>query len=134
LTYAALEATLKMFLNPNELVKSHPTLRMLTESVSKLKRRGRRLIKLIGDVEGLQIDLVESNAQTGSGALPLEEIASCAVAIVCDGVQALVERLRRYEIPVMGYVRGDRLFLDLRTIRNDELKIVADAVQGRDKG
>ena len=134
LTYAALEPTLKMFLNPGELAKSHPTLRMLTESVSILKRRGRRLLSLIGNVDGLQIDLVESKAQTGSGALPLEEIESCAIAIACDGVQIFAERLRQYEIPVMGYVRDDRLFLDLRTIRNDELKVVADAVQGGGKG
>jgi len=129
LTYAALEATLKMFLNPDALVKSHPTLRMLTESVSILKRRGRRLLALIGEVDDLQIDLVDSKAQTGSGALPLEEIESCAIAIACDGVQAFAERLRRYDLPVMGYVRDDRVFLDLRTMRNDELRVVADAVR-----
>ncbi|MYF16986.1 MAG: L-seryl-tRNA(Sec) selenium transferase [Gemmatimonadetes bacterium] len=43
LTYAALEATLKLFLNPEALVREHPTLRMLTEPVGMLERRGRRL-------------------------------------------------------------------------------------------
>ncbi|MDE2998958.1 MAG: L-seryl-tRNA(Sec) selenium transferase [Gemmatimonadota bacterium] len=42
LTYAALAATLRLFLNRKDLLRTHPALRMLTEPVSALKRRGRR--------------------------------------------------------------------------------------------
>lgn len=129
LTYAALEATLKLYLNPGRLRKAHPTLRMLTASVSVLKRRGRQLVKQLETVKGIQVALVDSKAQTGSGALPLEEIPSVAVAIACDGLDGLAAQLRRNDPPIVGYVRDDRFLLDVRTLWPDDLKVVADAIQ-----
>ena len=129
LTYAALEATLKLFLNPEALAREHPTLRMLTESVGMLERRGRRLLRMIGELEGFTCELVDSQAQTGSGALPLENIPSVAVAISGGDILSLSNALRRYDPPVIGYVRDEQLFLDLRTIRDDEVRIVGDAIQ-----
>ncbi len=133
LTYAALEATLKLFLNRKALLRNHPTLRMLTEPVATLRRRGGRLRGRLKDLEdrGVRFGLEDSVAQTGSGALPLEEIPSVALTLAWPGrsVGDLSERLRRHTPPVLGYVREDRLFLDLRTVRADELAIVAQAVR-----
>ena len=129
LTYAALEATLKLFLNPDGLKRQHPTLRMLTEPVTTLEQRGRRLLQAIGELEGFSGELVDSHAQTGSGALPLENIPSVAVAIFDGDILSLSNRLRRHDPPVICYVRDNRLFLDLRTIRDDEVSIVGDAVK-----
>ena len=129
LTYAALEATLKLFLNPEALVREHPTLRMLTELVTTLERRGQQLLQMIGELEGFTCELVDSYAQTGSGALPLENIPSVAVAISDGDILSLSTALRRNDPPVICYVRDDHLFLDLRTIRDDEVRIVSDAVK-----
>lgn len=129
LTYAALEATLKLFLNPEALVREHPTLSMLTELVATLERRGQRLLRMIGELEGFTCELVDSQAQTGSGALPLENIPSVAVAIAGGDILSLANKLRRHDPPVIGYVRDDQLFLDLRTIRDDEVRIVGDAIK-----
>lgn len=129
LTYAALEATLKLFLNPEALAREHPTLRMLTEPVTTLEQRGQRLLQMIGELEEFTCELVESQAQTGSGALPLENIPSVAVAISGGDILSLATALRRRDPPVICYVRDDQLFLDLRTIRDDEVGIVGDAVK-----
>lgn len=128
LTYAALEATLGLYLNPATLRKAHPTLRMLTEPVSVLRRRGRRLIQRIGALDGFCVELLDSTAQTGSGALPLEAIPSCAVAISGGDVEGLAARLRQGDPPVVGYVRDGRLWLDLRTLWPDEVAVVGEAV------
>ena len=129
LTYAALEATLKLFLNPEGLERHHPTFRMLIEPVTTLERRGRRLLGAIGELENFVCELVDSHAQTGSGALPLENIPSVAVAIFGGGILSLSTVLRRHDPPVICYVRDNQLFLDLRTIRDDEVSIVGDAVK-----
>ncbi len=129
LTYAALEATLKLFLNPEALAREHPTLRMLTEPVGMLERRGQRLLRMVGELEGFTCELVDSQAQTGSGALPLENIPSVAVTISGGDILSLSNKLRRYDPPVIGYVREEQLFLDLRTIRDDEVSVVGDAVK-----
>lgn len=130
LTYAALEATLKLYLNREALLKAHPTLRMLTEPVPALRRRGRRLLKHLA---GLDLDarFEETAAQTGSGALPLEEIPSLAITLFPSGcsTEMFSARLRNFTPPVMGYVRDNRLVLDLRTVRGDEIGMVAEAVR-----
>lgn len=134
LTYAALAATLRLFLNRKDLLRTHPTLGMLTEPVSALKRRGRRSLARLGQLQecGLRVEVVDSVAQTGSGAMPLEEIASAAlcVSFVNDGsVTELAARLRSNDPPVVGYVRDERLFLDLRTVASGELRLVEAALR-----
>ena len=52
-----------------------------------------------------------------------------AVAIACDGVDRLAAQLRRHEPSVVGYVRDDRLLLDVRTLWPDDLKVVVEAIR-----
>ncbi len=133
LTYAALAATLRLFLNPKELLPAHPALRMLTEPVARLKRRGRRSVSRLSHLadRGLRVELVDSVAQAGSGAMPLEEISSVALRVSLKGgsVAALAARLRADAPPVLGYVRDGRLFLDLRTVAARELRHVEAALR-----
>jgi L-seryl-tRNA(Ser) seleniumtransferase len=128
LTYAALDATLKLYLSPGRLRHAHPTLRMLTEPVSALRQRGEALLSRLENIPGLEVALVDAIAQTGSGALPLEEIPSVAIAISCEGINRLAGRLRKYTPPVVGYVRDDRLLLDLRTLWEDDLEVISEAL------
>ncbi len=131
MTYAALAATLRLFLNPKDLLRAHPTLAMLTAPVASLKRRGRRSLSRLGQLRDLRIELVDSAAQTGSGAMPLEEIPSAALRVTRIGgsVTGLAARLRANDPPVIGYVRDDCLFLDLRTVAADELRHVEAALR-----
>ena len=134
LTYAALEPTLRLFSNPEALVRAHPTWRMLTESVTTLERRARRLLRAIGDLDGFACEAVASQAQTGSGALPAENIPSVAVAISGGDILALSAMLRRHDPPVVGYVRDNRLVLDVRTLSDDEVDMVGDAIKKGARG
>lgn len=133
LTYAALESTLKLYFSEKDLLKVHPTLKMLTITVASLRRRGRNLLERLKDLveQGVYLSLVESVAQAGSGALPLEEIPSVALGISWPGhsIGDLAARLRIHHSPVIGYVREEQLILDLRTLRADELGIVAEVVR-----
>ena len=132
LTYAALEATLRLYLRPAALLKEHPTLRMLTEPVAALRRRARRLMKGLKGLEGrVEARLEESVAYTGSGALPLEEIPSAAVTLRprAGSAAGLARGLRLCEPAVVGYVREDRVYLDVRTVRDEEVRTVAEAIR-----
>ena len=107
LTCAALEATLRLYLNPERLVREHPTLRMLTEPVGTLRRRARRLAKgLMGLEAYVEARLEDSVAYTGSGALPMEEIPSVAVTLrpKAGSSAGLARGLRLGGTPVMGYI------------------------------
>lgn len=124
LTYAALEATLRLFLHRESLPEHLPALRRLTTSPDQLRGRAAVVLTQLEPLtsSGWTVDVVDSVAHAGSGALPLEEIASVALKIAPHGlsVDALARRLRMGTPAVMGYVRDDCLLLDLRTVADDE--------------
>jgi L-seryl-tRNA(Ser) seleniumtransferase len=115
LTLAALEGTLRAYLDAPERI---PVLRMLRETLEAVRARAGRLAALVdGTVE-------ETVARVGGGALPLSEIPSFACAVE----ESLAAPLREAEPPVVGIVRDGRLLLDCRTLRDDEVDEVAAAV------
>jgi L-seryl-tRNA(Ser) seleniumtransferase len=119
LTLAALEGTLGLYLDPDRALREVPVLRMLVEPVEAVRQRARRLAELVdGSVE-------ETVARVGGGALPLAELPSFACAIE----EELTAPLRVSEPPVVGIVRDGRLLLDCRTLTEDDVDEVAEAVR-----
>ncbi len=133
LTLALLESTLRLFLQPAQLMKTHPVWRMLTEKPKVVRRRAVHLQKEITENCGSTIDATirPSEAEAGSGALPVEKIPSFAVVLRRPPLTAaeLAKRFRLAEIPVLGYLRDDFLWLDARTIRDEEIIIVGQMVR-----
>ena len=107
-----------------------PTLTMMSAGIDVVQRRAQQLIDLVssGVRDAFRMEIVESSAQAGSGAMPLAELASRAVAIAprTIGVEASARRLRRQG--VVGRIAQDRLFLDMRTVADEEVAWVARAL------
>ena len=126
LNLAALDALLRLYLDPAGVVERVPTLAALSQSSDVLRDRAGRLCAAIGTGE-----IVDAVARAGAGALPIAELASVAVAVTpVDGdAGALAARLRRGSPAVVGYVHGERLLLDVLTVRDAELDALVSAVQ-----
>ncbi len=120
---AALEATLRLYLDPERARREVPVLAMLTAGEEELASRAARLAALIPGAE-----VVASTAKVGGGALPLLELPGPAVAVAGDGVDALAARLRAGEVPVIGRIEAGRLLLDPRTLTGDEVEAAGRAV------
>jgi L-seryl-tRNA(Ser) seleniumtransferase len=119
LTLAALEGTLRLYLDPKRALREVPVLRMLEEPVEAVRARAERLAaKVDATVE-------ETVGRVGGGALPLAELPSFACAVE----EELAAALRAAEPPVIGIVRDGRLLLDCRTLADEELDEVAEAVR-----
>jgi L-seryl-tRNA(Ser) seleniumtransferase len=118
LTLAALEATLALYLDPELAAREVPVLRMLAETLEKVRARAQRLASLVGG------DVEPTVGRVGGGALPLTELPSFACAVE----EELASRLRDAEPPVIGVVRDGRCLLDCRTLCDEELDDVAAAV------
>jgi L-seryl-tRNA(Ser) seleniumtransferase len=118
LTLAALEGTLRLYLDSQLARREVPVLRMLSETVADVRARAERLAEEVGG------EVEETIARVGGGALPLAELPSYA----CGLDEDLARPLRLGEPPVIGVVRDGRLLLDARTIRDDEVKEVVAAV------
>jgi L-seryl-tRNA(Ser) seleniumtransferase len=117
LTLAALEGTLALALDPATRAEV-PVLRMLHEPFESVRARAERLAGLVGG------EVEETVARVGGGALPLTELPSAACAVE----EELAERLRFGNPPVVAVVRDGRTLLDCRTLTDEEVDEVADAV------
>ncbi len=84
MTLAALEVTLRTYLDPARAIAEIPTLRMLTISAEEVGVRAQNLAARIrvrcGDA--FDVDAVPDVARAGGGALPTAEIPTVAVRIV----------------------------------------------------
>ena len=129
LTFAALEGTLRLHLNPETLPDKLPTISMLSHSMKMLKKNGELIIERTKS-RHLQMEIKKTTSQMGSGTLPLIEIPSMALALKSEkySSQNLAAKLRGNNPPIIGYVREDFCFLNLRTISENELSLVVKAL------
>ncbi|NWF54223.1 MAG: L-seryl-tRNA(Sec) selenium transferase [Syntrophaceae bacterium] len=133
LTLAALESTLKVYLEPADAVKTLPALAMLTCPEEEVKKRaGRFRRKLSQDLPGdFKVTLRADSSQVGGGALPLQVLPTWVVAIRPSTLAAasLEERLRKSDPPVIARVKEEEVLLDLRTVAEEEEDALLGAVK-----
>ena len=133
LTLAALESTLLLYLDEKRAKEEIPTLRMLTLDQNRLKKRGRRLLKRLGGEigKGFKLTLREDISQVGGGALPLQELPTIVLAIkpLDFSVNDLEKNLRKGEPPIISRISKDELILDMRTIFDEEIPLLALAIE-----
>lgn len=121
---AALESVLRLYADPENLRESLPTLRMLTRSPAEIAGQAQRLLPLVAKSlsEFAQVSVAECASQIGSGALPVETLASAGLRLVTAdhsrgaSVDGLAAGLRALPVPVVGRIHDDALILDLRCL------------------
>lgn len=133
MTIAALEATLKKYINEEDALKDIPTVSMIIESEEHIKKRARILLNRVkGAVGGgAEVYLTREFSQIGGGAMPLENLPTYAVCVKPKTISAgkLEERLRKGTVPVIGRVKDDSVLLDVRTVKPDQYGIITDAME-----
>src|SRR6185369_9322514 len=127
---AALEATLRLYADPDKLVKRLPTLRVLARPATEIHAQAERLLPLLADAlgEGWQAGIKPVRGQIGSGALPVDLLPSFALSVKGRGLDKLAEAFRRLPIPVIGRIEDGTLLFDLRTL-DDEAVFAAQLGQ-----
>ncbi|NJC87905.1 MAG: L-seryl-tRNA(Sec) selenium transferase [Desulfuromonas sp.] len=133
MTLAALEATLRLYLDPQRALREVPTLRLLAISAGELQRRCQELLPQLQAAAGnrAELDIVATTATVGGGAMPLAELPGFAVAVTPrhSSLQQLTEHLRHGDPPVIGRVQDDRLLLDPRTLLPGEDALLVKALE-----
>jgi L-seryl-tRNA(Ser) seleniumtransferase len=126
---AALEATLQLYRDPDRLSAILPTIRMLARPQAEIAAAAARLAPAIAAAIGaaFQATVTDCASQIGSGALPVEVIASAGIRIEAtkpraggSAVMALSRALRRLPAPVVGRIEDQALILDLRCLEDEK--------------
>jgi L-seryl-tRNA(Ser) seleniumtransferase len=120
MTLAALEATLRLYLEEPRALAAIPALRMLTRPVAALDRQARALARRVRRRFGerLTVAVVKSEGRAGGGALPQAALPSRALSLSAPPLapQELEARLRQADTPVIGRVEHGVVVLDLSTL------------------
>ena len=99
---------------------------MLAEAPASIRSRAEHAQALLRD-RGIIVEIVESAAAVGAGAFPVTELPSFALALT-GRAEHWSERLRAGNPPVIGRVLDGRLLLDLRTVGEESIASLVDAV------
>jgi len=125
---AALEATLRLYRDPDRLARRLPTVRLLARPKAEIEALARRIAPLLAARLGptYRAEVIACVSQIGSGALPLETVPSAGIALTPSTVRgqgralsALAATLRGLPIPVIGHVADGSLVLDLRCLEDE---------------
>jgi L-seryl-tRNA(Ser) seleniumtransferase len=133
---AALEATLRLYADPERLVREVPTLRLLTRPQADIEMQARRLLPTLSAAVGDHADaaVIACASQIGSGALPVDALPSAGIALTPRGknrnsaAERLSNAFRALPVPVVGRVKDGAFIIDLRCL-DDEVGFVAQLIQ-----
>lgn len=134
MTIAALEATLRLYLDPNKAMKAIPTLKMLCAMPEEIQETANKLKTALDQSDTSKIadfKVTQDISRSGGGSLPMLDIPTyCVEAIFKDkgNAQECMEYLvQKRRIPVIGRITHQKLLFDARTLidENDLNEIVS---------
>ncbi|MDQ3280245.1 MAG: L-seryl-tRNA(Sec) selenium transferase [Acidobacteriota bacterium] len=120
-TYAIVAATLRAFATVKHEERI-PIYRMLAMPLDALRARAEELVR------GTTARIIESRCALGGGTTPTETIASIAIELEGDA-NTLHARFLRNDPPIVGRIQNDRFTLDVRTLLEADLPLVANALR-----
>ncbi|NLC04402.1 MAG: L-seryl-tRNA(Sec) selenium transferase, partial [Tissierellia bacterium] len=133
-TISALEATLKYYLDEKKAIENIPTLKMLTMTPEKLDLKAQDLLEKINNKinsDNIELEIKDEFSEVGGGSLPLEKLPTkCIVLRIKNkSTQEFENKLRAYKIPIITRLYKDKIYLDLRTINEEDYDIIVSAIE-----
>lgn len=132
MTLAALDATLRLYLNEERALREVPVLRMLGTPLAELRQRAEALAVRLRKVDGIaSVKVCEDVAYVGGGSLPDQALKTCVMEVQPGSLSDadFAQRLRMGTPAVMGRLREGKLVLDLRTVFPTQESLLLEAVR-----
>lgn len=124
LPLAALEATLRLYRDPQRAIDEIPILSMLNIDPIRLQHRAKTLAQKTGG------ELIQATARVGGGALPLLDLTGPAVALPYHGnPNRLAQALRQAQPPLLTRINNNQVLVDPRTLPDNALNAAANVIR-----
>ena len=132
ITIGLLEEILRSY-RSNYFTKNNLSLRMLTTKRSTLTNRGKKVIYGLTKkkIKDFSISLENSQVEAGSGSLPENLIESMALSFSHKNIppNELARKFRTGKIPVVGYIKSNKFFIDLKAVLPNQLLKLTTAIK-----
>ncbi len=129
LRLAALEATLRAYLDEDEAFKKIPVFQMIFRPLKELERLAQEFATRWHntlDNKTMKVMIENGMSQIGGGSLPTEQIPTKLIVLqpLQMGINELAHRLRLSSPPVIGRIYKNSICLDLRTMQEGDLELL----------
>ena len=132
-TIALMDETLRTYRSNKSFSADNLTLKLLTTSQKILLNRGKKILSNLPQikVKQLGIILVASLVEAGSGSLPVKSIPSAALQFTPRQitVTTLAKAFREGRIPVVGYSKGNKFYIDLKAMLPNQSPQLIEAIK-----
>jgi len=132
LTAAALEATLRLYIDTETLTANLPSLRAISRPIEDIERSAKEIAGLIREMQNVRVEVIDGFSEVGGGSLPGESLPTKLVALTSQSLDPLdlARKFRTADPPVFGRVGDDRFLLDMRTVQEAEIPAIAEVASG----
>ena len=131
LIIAALEATLRLYLDTDRILEVNPALRFLSRPLEEIESMSRSLVDSVSGLSHLAVIGIEDGySRVDSISADPKRFPTKLISIKPTKMSPaeLNKRLQSRPVPVFAMVREDRLLMDLRCVRRDETNEIASAL------
>jgi L-seryl-tRNA(Ser) seleniumtransferase len=125
---AAMEETLRHYLEPDAVFRKVPTLGAIACRVEDLRPRAERIAARIEqEASPAAVEIAEAESQVGGGSLPTSGLATSVIRLTSTlgSPDEIMARLRQGEVPIIARIMNDKVIIDLRTVQPSEDEILA---------
>ena len=128
LTFAALQTTVDLHLN--QVTSEIPALALLQIPKDELRARAAAIVTRLQGLP-LRITIGAGAGKAGGGTLPKSIVPSITIDLLPENcsVEEFAAALRRATPPIVAYIKGGRVRLDLRTILAHQDDLLVDAIR-----
>jgi L-seryl-tRNA(Ser) seleniumtransferase len=127
IVFSMLEKLLSTYLN-NTWQHEIKLWKILSVSESELYKRGKILLKNLGQPSGISVEATK--AYIGGGALPESDIPSVAVVFSKPfNATTLFKKFKNMPQPIIGRIEDDRFYLDLKAIEQTDLNYLEKSIK-----
>jgi L-seryl-tRNA(Ser) seleniumtransferase len=133
LTYAALEATLRLY-ERGVAETEVPVIRAMATGYDHLAERAEQLRARLAQParEQFKVSLEDGHSIIGGGSAPEVRLPTVLIALEDEKLSAaaIAAILRGHRVPIIARAERDRVLIDLRTVAPDEEAILLEALVG----
>ncbi|MFD3157609.1 L-seryl-tRNA(Sec) selenium transferase [Haloimpatiens sp. FM7330] len=132
MTLAALEATLKYYLDEKEAIDNIPTLNMILNSKENIKRKANKLKRRLSNkVKNFEFKIESDYSMVGGGAMPTERLDTYVIKVKSYELspEEIECKLRMNDTPIVVRIYNNEVIMDLRTLFEKDFDIIVNAFQ-----
>ncbi|WP_124951160.1 L-seryl-tRNA(Sec) selenium transferase [Sulfuriferula thiophila] len=128
MTYAALDAVLRLYRDPERLTQNLPTLRLLTRSLTEIETAAKDVLPIVAlALTGhATVAIKPCQSQIGSGSLPVNLLPSACLTITPlirgkgEGsvLKKIEQAFRQLPVPILGRITDGAYCLDMRCLED----------------